>query len=229
MAYAIDATSYRSPNHDTRPGLVRAIVLHSGEGTKASDLATLCSDRVPPAQRVSAHYYVDRAANIYQLVPDDLRAWHAGVSTYLGLANWNDFSIGIETEHRSGQMWPPAQHAALAWLCRGLIARHTIQQPYVVAHRWIAPGRKSDPTNWPNIALNAWIADLYAPVPPPPPAPKVYRVAGLPVYQRQDLTGPLAGHLDSGAHVAIDATYENGAGHLASGLGFVDVDGLEAA
>lgn len=54
-----------------------------------------------------------------------------------------------------------------------------------------------------------------------------YTVRGLPIYQRQDLTGPLAGVLATGEHVAIDATYPNGAGHDALGRGFVDMDGLE--
>lgn len=228
MPYAIDTTSYRSPNHDPRPVPVRALVLHSGEGSKASDLYTLCSARPPMNQRVSAHYYVDRAANIYQLVDDSRRAWHAGTSSYLGLTNWNDFAIGIETEHQLGQMWPDAQRAALAWLCRQLVVKYQIEQRMVVAHRWIAQpaGRKADPTNWPDTMLHIWISGLYVTPPPAPPA-KVYRVRGLPVYQRPDLTGTLAGHLDSGTQVAIDKTYPNGAGHLETGLGFVDLDGLE--
>lgn len=59
--------------------------------------------------------------------------------------------------------------------------------------------------------------------------PRSYRVRGLPIYQRQDLTGPLAGQLTTHTMVTVDATYPNGAGHLADGRGFVDLDGLEAA
>ena len=89
----------------------------------------------------------------------------------------------------------------------------------VVAHRWIAQpaGRKVDPTDWPDADLNAWIASPYS-------GPKVYQVLGLPVYQRQDLAGAVAGHLDSGAHVTIDAT---AATARASAIrpGFVDLMG----
>lgn len=228
----IDTTSYRSPNHNARPGGISAIVIHTGEGTKKSDLDTLLDDTVPEDERVSAHYYVDRVANIYQLVPDLRRAWHAGASRYLGLSNWNDFSIGIETEHKAGQNWPTAQRTALAWLCARLIERYRIEQRMVVAHRWIAPGRKSDPSNWPDPELRAWIAALY-----PPPIVR-YQVAGLPCYRRADLTD-MAVTLPTGATVEIDATsgpgYAPGAGHVRRAAwgdvvledpGFVDMDGL---
>lgn len=54
-----------------------------------------------------------------------------------------------------------------------------------------------------------------------------YRVAGLLVYQRQDLQGPIALELPSGTLVDIDKTYPNGAGHLKDGSGFVDMKRLE--
>ena len=55
-----------------------------------------------------------------------------------------------------------------------------------------------------------------------------YRVKALPVYQRQELDGPLAGELPSGTQIDIDMLYANGAGHLASGLGFVRMEDVEA-
>ena len=48
--------------------------------------------------KVSAHLLVRRDGTIIQLVPFNLRAWHAGVSRYKGRENFNDFSIGIELE-----------------------------------------------------------------------------------------------------------------------------------
>ena len=217
MDYSIDARTYRSPNHNARPAAVSAIVIHTSEGQWDSDAEWLRS----PKSGVSSHYIISPAGAIYQLVPEDRRAWHAGVSNYLGLSDWNDFSIGIELSHTAGTPRPAAQSGALTWLAGQIIARYKIAQRMVVAHRWIAQpaGRKVDPTDWPDADLNAWIASLYS-------GPKVYQVLGLPVYQRQDLAGAVAGHLDSGAHVTIDATYGNGAGHLQSGLGFVDMDGL---
>lgn len=233
----IDATSYPSPNYNSRPGPIRALVLHSGEGTKASDLATLTNDRVAPNRRVSAHYYVTRAGTIYQLVDPSLRAWHAGESSYLGLTNWNDCSIGVETEHKAGQDWPDVQRAALAWLFRMLIARYHIPQPYVAAHRWIASGRKLDPSDWPDAQLRPWIAALYG---PSVDAPVAYRFR-FPqvVYTARDENSPVAaGSFNGGLVYQAGDTVQIGdiasgwawikTGAGATGPGFVPLRVLEA-
>lgn len=155
MAFTIDRTTYRSRNYDDRPTgtVIDAVVMHTGEGTKASDLGELTS----PSTRKSAHYYVDRAGHVYELVDPMYRAWHAGVSAYAGRTSWNNFAVGIESEHKKGQDWPVVQKTAYANLVEHLIAHYPIKQPFVVAHRWIAPGRKEDPTDWPDRELIPWI------------------------------------------------------------------------
>ena len=147
----IDRTSHRSPNHHVRTRMINSIVLHTGEGTRASDLGWLCNS----ASKVSAHYYVCRDATVYQLVDDNKCSWHAGTVEH------NEAGIGIETEHRQGQDWPAAQRLALVDLCRDLIRAYHIPQSRIVAHRWIAQGRKIDPTDWPDAELKVWIASLY--------------------------------------------------------------------
>jgi N-acetyl-anhydromuramyl-L-alanine amidase AmpD len=160
VTFSIDATAFVSPNHSARAKQPpSAIVLHTGEGTRQSDLSTLTKPN--GSKSVSSHYYVCRDATIYQLVPDWREAWHAGVSEYLGFTNFNDFSIGIETEHKTGQNWPEVQRQALAWLCKLLITKYEIRRSMVVAHRWIAPGRKHDPSDWDDNGLMAWIEGLY--------------------------------------------------------------------
>jgi hypothetical protein len=298
VPFLIDVTTKRSPNHGPRTAAVSAIVLHTGEGTRASDLHELT--RTDRPRRVSSHYYVDRAGAILQLVDDHREAWHAGESHYIGSTNWNAFSIGIETEHARGQNWPAVQIDAVRWLITTLAQRHRIATDYIAAHRWIAPTRKLDPTDLVDLRLNdlfaaagtgyrlawrpyrvtangsrvratpttngaihqtlnagatfwatpvagasvgrntTWLALRYGgymhsslpavatDLEQPKPLPTVrYRVAAVPVYQRQDLTGAIAGHLRAGDVVEVDVTYPNGAGHLASGLGFVRLDRLE--
>ena len=165
MALYIDTTSYTSPNCSKRPtgvaGVISAVVVHTGEGTKKSDLQRLCDDSVQVDHRVSAHYYVDRALNVYQLVDPANEAWHAGESDFQGRQNWNTFSIGIESEHKKGQTWAVGQKDMIGQLTRDLIDRYHIKQPWIAAHRWIAPNRKFDPTDWPNPELNVWINNLY--------------------------------------------------------------------
>lgn len=160
-AFRIDALSHVSPNHSARKNPTpSAIVLHTGEGTRQSDLAWL--KKMQDERSVSCHYYVCRDGTIFQLVPDWREAWHAGIGEYLGFTGWGDFSLGIETEHKQGQDWPQVQRDALAWLCEFLIGKYKIRRSMVVAHRWIAPKRKIDPTDWPDPELVAWIEHLYA-------------------------------------------------------------------
>jgi hypothetical protein len=169
----IDARTHQSPNHDARPGGVSAIVVHSCEGRPAgneeqSSIPWLCS----PASGVSCHYYVTRSGIIYQLVPTDRRAWHAGVSALGEDADVNDFSVGVELEHRAGgPSYPMLQLDTLAWLCVLLMQRYpAITLDRIVSHRSVAlpRGRKSDPSDWSEEAFRAWVRALpvYSPASP---------------------------------------------------------------
>lgn len=46
--------------------------------------------------RISAHFLIDRKGNIYQLVPLNKQAWHAGESLLNGRDRCNQWCIGIE-------------------------------------------------------------------------------------------------------------------------------------
>lgn len=157
----IDSTSFRAKAQRKRPGDIppNAIVLHSGEGdSAAADLDTLTTTTS------SAHYYVTRKGKVFQLVDDSRRASHTGPTRYLGETGWNDFSLGIETEHNSKQNWPQVQLDAIAELTKELIKKHGVLRERVVAHRWIrrpASPEHQDPTNFPDPKLRRFITDLY--------------------------------------------------------------------
>ena len=51
------------------------------------------------AAKASAHVVVGRDGSIQQIVPFDVKAWHAGVSIWRGRSNVNDFCIGIEIDN----------------------------------------------------------------------------------------------------------------------------------
>ena len=102
-----------------------------------------------PAAKVSAHYLIDEDGTVVAMVPELLRAWHAGVSWWQGRAGLNDVSIGIELVN-PGHEWgyrpfPDAQMAALVELAQGIVARWPIPAGRVVGHSDIAPTRKEDP------------------------------------------------------------------------------------
>jgi len=132
------------------------LVLHyTGMKTADEALARLCD----PTARVSAHYVVEENGTIWQLVPEERRAFHAGRSCWAGGGDLNQVSIGIEIVN-PGHEWgyrpfPEDQMAAVQRLCGALLARHRIPPDRVVGHSDIAPDRKSDPGelfDWPRLA-----------------------------------------------------------------------------
>lgn len=143
----MNIVSSPSPNYDSRDGqAVDMLVLHyTGMKSAAEALARLRD----PAAKVSAHYMVEENGTVHALVPEDMRAWHAGVSYWWGNTNINQRSIGIEIVnpgHEFGyRAFPSAQMEAVAVLCREILARHAIPPRNVVAHSDVAPTRKEDP------------------------------------------------------------------------------------
>jgi N-acetylmuramoyl-L-alanine amidase len=137
-----------SPNADDRPPgcAVDALILHyTGMPTARAALSRLCD----PATKVSAHYLIDEDGDIVQLVPEQRRAWHAGVSSWAGRERLNDCSIGIELVN-PGHEWgyrafADAQYVACIGLCRAIVARWPIPARRVLGHSDVAPERKQDP------------------------------------------------------------------------------------
>lgn len=115
--------------------------------------------------QVSAHFYVERGGQVWQLVSCDDRAWHAGASRWRGRDNCNDDSVGIELEGIEGGPFEPAQYEALASLCAALAQRYPVR--HVAGHEHIAPGRKRDPGagfDWALLRRSlAWDASVFPP------------------------------------------------------------------
>ena len=108
-------------------------------------------------QAVSAHYLVNNMGNneIYQLVDENKRAYHAGVSAWRADKNLNDTSIGIEivntgytTDASGKRVFAPfdeAQIRKVAALVKDIVNRYQIPATNILAHSDIAPTRKQDP------------------------------------------------------------------------------------
>ncbi len=135
-----------SPNHDARPGPVTLLLLHyTGMVSGAAALERLRD----PSAKVSAHYLVEEDGRVFHLVPEDRRAWHAGLSLWAGEETLNGCSIGIEIVN-PGHEWgyrdfPQTQIAAVTALCRDILTRHRIAPARVLGHSDVAPARKEDP------------------------------------------------------------------------------------
>ena len=137
-----------SPNIGERAGGREPdmIVLHyTGMQTGDAALERLCD----PEAKVSSHYLVYENGSTVQMVPEALRASHAGVSSWEGETDTNSRSIGIEIVNPGHDFGYPAfpsrQIAAVIVLCKGILTRHTILRENIVAHSDVAPARKQDP------------------------------------------------------------------------------------
>ncbi|MBS7084017.1 MAG: N-acetylmuramoyl-L-alanine amidase [Klebsiella aerogenes] len=119
---------------------IKVLVIHYTADNFDVSLATLTD------KEVSSHYLIPEQPpqhhgkpRIWQLVPEEDLAWHAGISFWRGSTRINDTSIGIELENRGWQKngdiksftpFNPAQIDALIPLAKDII---------------IAPQRKDDP------------------------------------------------------------------------------------
>lgn len=151
-----------SPNFNQRPGDVEVdlLVIHNislppGEfgGGYVTDFFRnqLDSSQHPYFEtiahlQVSAHFFIARTGEVSQFVSMLDRAWHAGASSFHGVDNCNDYSIGVELEGSDEIPYTDAQYAALINLTRALQAKFPhITRQRIVGHDQIAPGRKTDP------------------------------------------------------------------------------------
>jgi N-acetylmuramoyl-L-alanine amidase len=133
------------------------VVLHyTGMATAMAAIERLCD----PASEVSSHYVVCPDGCIVRLVPEEMRAWHAGVACWGPVTDVNSRSIGIEIVNPGHELgyppFPETQMAALDSLLGELLARHAISPERVVSHACVSPGRKRDPGHkfdWRRLAL----------------------------------------------------------------------------
>ena len=135
-----------SPNFDERALPVSMIVLHY---TGMPDVEGALDRLTSPEAKVSAHYLIDEDGNIYRLVEESKRVWHAGKSRWRGVVDVNSASVGIEIVnpgHEFGyRPFPDEQIAALIPLVADIKDRHGISRGNVVGHSDVAPARKEDP------------------------------------------------------------------------------------
>ncbi|QYZ71699.1 N-acetylmuramoyl-L-alanine amidase [Neotabrizicola shimadae] len=144
-----------SPNFGERRGGARPslVVIHfTAMESCAAARERLCD----PAWEVSAHWLVDVDGSAEALVPEEMRAWHAGAGEWGGAGDVNSRSIGIELQNRGTEPFAAAQMAGLERLLAGIMERWGIAPEGVIGHSDMAPLRKADPGprfDWRRLAL----------------------------------------------------------------------------
>jgi N-acetylmuramoyl-L-alanine amidase len=148
-------TSHPSPNCGPRrdgaqPDMV--VIHYTAMQSAKAALKTLCD----PTTEVSAHYLIAEDGEVLSLVPEALRAWHAGAGCWGAETDVNSRSIGIELANTGVTPFSAPQMDALSDLLKGIKARWHIRPERVIGHSDMAPGRKIDPGSrfdWRRLAL----------------------------------------------------------------------------
>ncbi len=137
-----------SPNHNARPvgADIELVVVHfTGMETAEAALRELTE----LGSGVSAHWMIDEDGTTYRLVPEDRRAWHAGLGSWHYWHDVNAVSIGIELVnpgHDFGyRPFPSAQINALEELLAETFTCHGLRPCDLIGHSDVAPERKQDP------------------------------------------------------------------------------------
>jgi len=147
-----------SPNHSIRKRKIDLIVIHS----TASDFISALSWLTSTDSKVSAHYLIDKNGDLYYLVLDAFKAWHAGNSFWKGLQDVNDNSIGIELVNLNDGKddYTLHQYSVCAELAANLMKTFKILD--IAGHKDIAPGRKNDPFGFDWVKFNSLVWDNLA-------------------------------------------------------------------
>jgi len=168
----------QSPNYSSRAGAdIDTIFVHY---TTAGTFESTKNHFLNPASQVSAHYVIDKNGDIYQMVRDADKAWHASSA--------NLTSIGIEHVAKVGDRLTAAQEQSSVNLIKWLMTEYKIPKENIKAHKQVIStdcpgsifGDDSEDANLPK--FKAWVAKNFSnnvrPIPQPlsPPGLGLYIV-----------------------------------------------------
>ena len=114
------------------------LVVHFTSGAGARSSAEWF--RSPENRSSSAHLVIDRDGTVFQCVPFDTVAWHAGRSQWRDIVGLNRHSLGIELAN-----WGDLTRRGGAWVTPGGVP---IADPVVAVHRNGNPDGSRSPIGW---------------------------------------------------------------------------------
>ena len=157
-------TKYKSPNYNSRNNSrVELIIIHYTALKNTSEaISYLCKKE----NKVSSHYLISQNGNVYNLVEDKYRAWHAGQSFWHEITDINSISIGIELDYNpngKNNKFSIKMIYSLKKLITKLQKNYKINKNGILAHSDIAPFRKKDPGKhfpWQSLSSSKLILNL---------------------------------------------------------------------
>ena len=124
----------RKPNY--------VVIHHTAQDSLAQTLRTF----TVPHSEVSAHYVIGDDGEVYQMLNDYVRGWHAGAGKWGSVTDLNSISLGIELDNNGSEPFSEPQLYSLLNLLDTLKRKYNIPAANFIAHSDIAPGRKVDPS-----------------------------------------------------------------------------------
>lgn len=124
----------RKPNY--------VIIHHTAQDSLEQTLRTF----TVPHSQVSAHYVIGRDGEVYQMLNDYVRGWHAGAGKWGSVTDLNSVSLGIELDNNGNEPFSETQIHSLLNLLDTLKRKYNIPTANFIAHSDIAPTRKVDPS-----------------------------------------------------------------------------------
>lgn len=125
-----------------RKDYIDTLVIHASAQNTVDALIGVLVER-----ELSAHYVIGGDGEVIRLVPDEMRAWHAGAGEWRGEREINSNSIGIELCNGlfGEESYGVRQIEALTELCLHLIDKYDFKPQNIIGHSDMAPTRKIDP------------------------------------------------------------------------------------
>ena len=137
---------FKSPNYNKRESKkIKYLIIHYTALKNCSEsLKYLCNK----SKKVSSHYLISQQGDIYNLVSEKMRAWHAGISCWKNETDINSTSIGIELDYspnHKNNIFKKKMIESLINLIKALKKKYNIHNNNILGHSDISPYRKSDP------------------------------------------------------------------------------------
>ena len=88
---------FKSPNFNKRQSKkIKYLIIHyTALKDYSESLKYLCNK----SKKVSSHYLISQQGDVYNLISEKMRAWHAGISYWKSDIDINSASIGIELDY----------------------------------------------------------------------------------------------------------------------------------
>jgi AmpD protein len=143
----VNSESYRS-GRPLKNEIKNVVLHHTAFTDEATSEKGVYNHFMNPKSNASAHVVIERNGKRTVYASPEQVAFHAGVSSWNGRKNVNDFAIGVEFQGDTNKMpLTDAQIESFVEYYAPIAERYNLSIKDIITHAMIAPGRKPDITD----------------------------------------------------------------------------------